>query len=178
MTSFARLLTAAAVAGGLAAPAAAQYPYPYPTPQPYPQTYPYGQQQSVVGTILESLLGRYQVNDRTAIRQCANAALVQAQRQYGGYGYGYNQPYGQQYGQQWGYGMRVTAITDVDRRSSGLRVEGLLDSGMSGYAQQYGYGQQYGYNQAYGDLSFRCNVDYRGYVTSVRVRPTSNWRRY
>jgi hypothetical protein len=171
MTRFARYLTAAAMAGGLAVPAAAQYPYPYPAPQPYPPTYPYGQ-QGVVGNILDTLLGRYAVNDRTAIRQCANAALVQAQRQYRPYGYGYNQPYNQPYGgQQYGYGMRVTAITDVDRRSSGLRVEGLLDSGM------YGYGQQYGYNQAYGDLSFRCNVDYRGYVTSVRVRPTSNWRR-
>ena len=44
----------------------------------------------------------------------------------------------------------------------------------------YGYGQQpygnaYGYQgqryAAQGDLTFRCNVDYRGAVTSLRVRP-------
>ena len=66
--------------------------------------------------------------------------------------------------------MRVTAITNVERRQNGLRVSGLLDS-----RRRYRpNGQAYGYqNQGYaatGDLSFRCNVDYRGAVTNVRVR--------
>ena len=77
--------------------------------------------------------------------------------------------------------MRVTAITQVQRQRGGLRVSGLLDSrgGRRGqpYGQAYGYqGQGYpnqGYpNQAYaaqGDLTFRCNVDYRGAVTNVRI---------
>jgi hypothetical protein len=50
-------------------------------------------------------------------------------------------------------------------------VSGLLSSGRgygSGYGGQYGY-QNRGYSQ--GDLSFRCNVDYRGAVTGLRIRP-------
>lgn len=69
----------------------------------------------------------------------------------------------------------MTSITEVQRRGNGLRVSGLLGSG-AGYNQQ-GYNQGYnnqgyaqGYSQAYGQLSFRCNVDYNGAVTGVRVR--------
>jgi len=52
----------------------------------------------------------------------------------------------------------------------------------SGYAGQYG--NQYGYNQnrnyAAGDLTFRCNVDYRGAVTNVKISRNDNvtYRRY
>ena len=100
---------------------------------------------------------------------------------------GYGQPYGNAYGynnQGYGYGqgynpamnMRVTAITNVERRQNGLRVSGLIDS-RGGYPPQ---GQAYGYqNQGYaatGDLSFRCNVDYRGAVTNVRIRRANTYR--
>jgi hypothetical protein len=196
MSASPRILAAAAAITSLAAPAAAQYPYPYP--QPYPQTYPgypYGQQPyggTVIDQVIGQLLGnRYNVTDRTAISRCASAAMVQAQSQYRGYGaygqqpYGYGQqPYGG-YGQPYGYGqgiaapaMRVTAITDVQRRSNGLRVRGLIDSGHGGYGA---YGGQYGYqNRGYatGDLTFRCNVDYRGYVTNVRIGRNDAYRRY
>ena len=188
MTVLPRILAAALATGSAIAPAA-QYPYPYPQPyaqQPYPypqqpyQTYPYpGQPYGGVGTILDQLLGRYNVSDRQVIRACARAAVTQAQNQYRGYGsygapgvpYGYNQPYNQPYG--YGYNMRVTAITDVERRSDGLRVRGLLDSGRFGYNPNYNQGYA-----ANGDLSFRCTVDYRGYVTNVRVGRNDNWRRY
>lgn len=194
MTVFTRIMTTAALAGGLSAPAAAQYPYPqqpYPYPQQYPgypQTYPgypqqgYGYGQNPVGTIIDQLLGnRYNVTDRRAVSQCAAAAVAQAQNQYRGYGY-QQQGYG---GQGYAYGqgfaapmMRVTAITDVQRRSSGLRVRGLIATG-AGYGA---YGQGYGgyQNQAYatGDLTFRCNVDYRGVVTNVRLSRNDNYRRY
>ena len=206
MTMLTRMLIAAAVVG-LAAPAAAQY-YPQPSypqqqypgyPGQYPNQYPYGYQNNggAIGQIIDQLLGnRYSVSDRTAVSQCASAAMVQAQAQYRGYGqqgYGYGQQgYGQQgygYGQQ-GYNrgyaapaMRVTAITDVQRRSNGLRVKGLINSGYyggyGGYSGQYG--NQYGYqNQAYatGDLTFRCNVDYRGVVTDVRIGRNDSYRRY
>jgi hypothetical protein len=119
-------LAAAAAVGALAVPAAAQSSYPYQSypveqvPQPYPgqpgygygQTYGYGQQgyaygqqgyaQNPVGAIINQLLGnRYNVTDRTAVTQCANAAMVQAQSQYRGYG---QQAYGQRgYGYQQGY---------------------------------------------------------------------------
>ena len=216
MTRFTKLLAAAAVIGGVAAPAAAQAPYPYPPQQqpPYPQPAPgqpgygyyppqpgygqpapgqpgYGYQQGYgnpIDQMLNPLLGnRYNVTDRTAIRQCASAAMAQASAQYrpqNGYGqppygnaYGYNnQGYGYQQGYRPGGMMRVTAITNVERRNNGLRVSGLLDS-RAGYPP---YGQAYGYqNQGYaavGDLSFRCNVDYRGAVTNVRIRRANTYR--
>jgi hypothetical protein len=192
MTSFAKLLGAAAMAGTLAVPAAAQY-YPQPgysqTYPGYPQTYPqqtypgYGQPygygqgygQNAVGDIIDQLLGnRYNVTDRQAVRRCANAAAVQAQNQYRGYGGGYG---GYGYRNQ-GFApsaMRVTAITDVQRRSNGLRVRGLISTGYGGGGGYGGYG--YG-NQGYagGDLSFRCTVDYRGYVSDIRIG--RNDRRY
>jgi hypothetical protein len=175
-----RLLAGAAAIGALAAPAAAQY-YPQPAypPQQYPQGYPpqaypgygqnYGNQQGYTGNpvtdVIDQLLGnRYNVTDRQAIRQCASAARAQAGQYGNGYG-GYNGYNNNGYNR--GYGaMRVTAITGVERRSNGLRVSGLMGSG--GYGNQgYGYGNR-GYG---GQLSFRCNVDYRGAVTGLRVRP-------
>jgi hypothetical protein len=179
-----KFLAAAAAVGGVAAPLAAQSPYPYPyqqTPQPYPGQPGYGYQQGYsdnsIGAIINQLLGgnanRYNVNDRTAISQCANAAMVRAQSQYRGYngnqGYGYQQ--GNGYSQ--GYAapaMRVTAITSVERRNNGLRVRGQMNSG---YGGQYGYQDQ---RYAHGDLSFRCNVDYRGYVTDVRINRNDGYR--
>jgi hypothetical protein len=181
MTTLAKLLTAAVLIG---APATAQYypqPQPYPVPQPYPapgyqypnqgypgyqyQGQPYG--ESAIGAIVDSLIGnRYQVSDRQAIRQCAWAAVQRAQGQYGGYPYqGYPQGY-----RNYGRNVRVTAITDVQRRYNGVRVRGMLDTGMYGnrpYDPRYGYGG--GYGGGYGQMSFRCDVDYRGYVSNVRL---------
>ena len=187
MTIF-ELLAGAAAIGALAAPAAAQY-YPQPAyPQQYPQypqqTYPgypqgYGYNQGTgnpVTDIIDQLLGnRYNVTDRQAVRQCARAATAQAQNQYGsGYGRGYGYSQGNR---AYASNLRVTAITNVERRSYGLRVSGTMGSGA--YANQYGgqYGGQYGYqnNYAAGELSFRCDVDYRGAVTGIRIRP-GNYR--
>ena len=209
MTMFTKLLTASAVIGGLAAPAMAQTPYPYGYPQQqpaYPQPAPgqpgygyyppqqgyqqgYGQQgygyqdQNGLGAIIGQLLGnRYNVSDRTAVQQCASAAMSQANAQYrqpygNAYGYNNNRGYGQGYNQGYGANMRVTAITNVERRQSGLRVSGLIDSRGGSYPP---YGQAYGYqNQGYaatGDLSFRCNVDYRGAVSQVRIRRANTYR--
>ena len=181
MTRFATLLTAAAI---LAGPAAAQYyPQPYPQPYPYPQQYPqqypqsgypypgYPQNQGVIGQIVDQLLGnRYSVSERQAVRSCAVAAMQRAQLQYGRYGnpYGGQYPpgYNGQYPRVWqGYPgtMQVTAITDVQRRSSAtLRVRGLLDSGR--YRNRYNYR-----TGVAGDLSFRCDVNYSGYVSNVRI---------
>ena len=205
MTSFTIRLAATVAAGALAVPATAQY-YPQPTypqqypqgyPQQYPQQYPqgypqqaypgYGQgyaqgySQNPVQQIIDSLLGnRYNVTDRQAVSRCASAALTQAQAQYGGAGgYGYGQGYGQQnaYAYNRMAGLRVTAITDVQRRSNGLRVTGTLGSG--GYGGQYGQGyqgQHYAQGYAANSLSFRCNVDYRGAVTGVRIRAANPYR--
>jgi len=214
MKSIVHLVTATAAIGAFAAPAAAQYAPQYP--QSYPQQpgipaygqqpapaygqpgYAYGQQgygqqgygQNGIGQIIDQLLGnRYSVSDRTAVSQCANAAMAQAAARYGngtaygnnGYGNGYaNNAYGQQ--QRYGYNpastMRVTAITNVERRQRGLRVTGTMSTGASAYAGQYGY--QNGYqNRAYGgtNVMFRCNVDERGQVTKVRIGDNANYRR-
>lgn len=147
------------------------------------QGYAYpNQPQGSVSQIVNQLLGnRYATNDRTAVERCATAAMAQASAQYrpNSYrqGYGYpNQPNG--YGNQSYYPaqMRVTAITEVKRRNNGVRVSGMLDSSGGAYppyGNAYGYqGQGYQNNQAYagqGDLTFRCNVDYRGAVSNVRI---------
>lgn len=181
MTKLTHLLAAALVAATLTAPASAQYPYPQPQPYPYPQqTYPYQQQypqqaypyqgypqnQSVIGQIIDQLIGnRYNYNDRQAIHSCGYAAMQRAQAQYGAYANPYGgQPYGgyNQYNQYPGY-MRVVAITEVSRRSGGLRVRGLIDSGL--YRNRYGNN----YNYSGGDLTFRCDVNYNGYITRIRV---------
>lgn len=175
-----------------------------------------------------SAYGAYgQSTYRTSIDQCARAA--EARVNQGGTGsYGYNQSYGQQgygqqqYGGQYGgqYGQqgydprysngttytggraRLVSITRVERRSSGLKISGLIDSGMGGYANN-GYGQDgvhgertdpyanrdryanqgypgqsnaYGYATAQGDIRFDCRVDYRGYVTSVSVSRSNRYR--
>ncbi len=198
MTNFTRFLAAVAAIGGLAAPLAAQgYGYPQPSypqvPQPYPGQpgYGYGQQVNGYGQqgystgnpvtdIIDSLLGnRYNVTDRQAVRQCANAARTQAMQQYGG---GYANQYGNNgynnaYRQGTAGNLRVSAITNVERRNNGLRVSGTMSSG-GGYGGQYG--NQYGYqNQSYaqGDVTFRCNVDYRGAVTNIRIGRNNMYRR-
>lgn len=206
MTMFKSVLTVATVIG-LAAPAAAQYagqvPQPapgqpgygyYPPQQAYPQPgypqqgYPqqgygqpgYGYNQNL-GAIVNQLLGnRYNVRDRHAVQQCAGAAMARAAAQYSppygnAYGYNNNRPYNQGYNVA--ANMRLAAITNIQRQRSGLRVHGLIDS-RGGYPP---HGQAYGYqNQGYaatGDLSFRCNVDYRGVVTNVRIARATPYRR-
>ena len=192
MTDLTRLLAVAAAFGSVAVPAAAQYnPYPnqpgydypsypgqeypeqtypgqsYPTPSYPGEAYPgYGYNQGYGGNpvvdIIDQLLGnRYSVTDRQAIHQCARAATEQARAQYGGYGnsYGYNQGFAAP-------SLRVSSITEVERRSNGLRVRGTLSTGYQGqYRDSYGYP-----GQGSGDVSFRCNIDYRGVVTDIRIR--------
>jgi hypothetical protein len=206
MTNFAKLVLAGAAIGGLAAPAAAQYQYPYQQTNPqqyqqgygYQQTYPqqyqqgYGYQQTYpqqyqgygyqqgynnpVGQIIDQLLGnRYNVTDRQAVSRCASAVITQARSQYGAYGNGHNNGYGNN-GYNRGYAnLRVTAITDVQRRTNGLRVRGTLGSGYGGYS---GYGQSAYQNRGYAgrDLTFRCNVDYRGAVTGIRIGRGDGYR--
>ena len=191
MTMRTHYLVAAAAIGAFAVPAAAQSSYSYQSypvqqvPQPYPgqpgygyqQAYPgytqqgygYGQPgyaQNPVQQVIDSLLGnRYTVTDRQAVSQCASAAMTQAAAQYGN---GYNQAYGNN-GYHRGYNgaMRVTSITQVQRRNNGLRVSGMMSSGYGGqYGNQYGYQNR---NYPAANVSFRCNVAYNGAVTNVRI---------
>jgi hypothetical protein len=142
------------LAGGIAiaalasaVPAAAQY---YPG---YGYGSPYG--GNVIGQVLNGVLGNgygnYGGNSQVAVNQCA--AAVQ-QRLSGGYGYGYN-GYGN------GGGGRVLGISRVEPRSNGeLIVRGVANSGR--YA--------YGYNgQGQVDLTWKCKVDYRGFVRDIDI---------
>ena len=46
------------------------------------------------------------------------------------------------------------------------------------YYSGYGYGNR-AYNGVHADLTFRCNVDYRGAVTNVRISANNSaYRRY
>ena len=121
---------------------------------------------SVIGSIVDNLIGnRYAVGDRQAIRQCAWAAVQRAQ-QYGGGGYG----------ERYRDRLRVTSINDVQRRTLVLRVRGTLGRGggygnggyNGGYNNGYG-GGGYGGGYARPELSFRCDVNYNGYVQDVRI---------
>jgi len=193
MTMRTHYLAAAAAIGALAAPAAAQSTYPYQSypvqaPQPYPGQPGYGSSQQAfpgysqpgaaqqsyaqnpVQQVIYGLLGnRYNVTDRQAVSQCASAAMTQASAQYGnGHNRGYaNNGYSNN-GYRRGYNaMRVTSITDVQRRNNGLRVSGVMSSGYGGQrSSQYGY--QNGYSPVE-SVSFRCYVAYNGAVTNVRI---------
>jgi hypothetical protein len=132
--------------------------------------------------INQVLGGGYGVNSQVAVQRCA-AAVEQrinyqynrgyAQGGYGGYG-GYNPGYAYQ------STARVLGVTSVERRSNnGLRVRGVATArATAGYGAYGGYGQG-GYSpyggyggyapQQTGELTFRCNLDYRGYVTNIDI---------
>ena len=162
-----------------AAPAAAQY-------------YPGYGQPNVLGQVINQVLGGgqgYGINSQVAVQRCAAAVEQRINYQYnryggqggyGGYG-GYNPGYnGYAYNQSTA---RVLGVTSVERRSNnGLRVRGVATAranqiGYGGYGQG-GYGAPGGYSpyggyggypqqQQAAELTFKCNIDYRGYVTDV-----------
>ena len=182
MTILSRILAGSAglaMAVGAAAPAAAQYA-------------PYGNNTgSGVGAVISQILGggRYgaygQGNDRIAVDQCARAAEARvsytnranASRNYG-QGYGNPRYADPRYANQ-GYGYntasmaRVIGITQVQRQRSGLKVSGVIDSGMN---HRGAYGNQGYPNQGYGniaqfaDLRFSCRVDFRGRVSDLDIK--------
>ena len=163
----------AALVGG-AAPAAAQYPYGYSQPG------------NVIGQVINSVLNPYgnrysqpyarpyaqpygygtgYMNPQLAAQQCSTAVQQRIAYQYrGGYsGYGYaNNAYSS---------ARVLGITRIEPRSSTVtRVRGTATSGTN-YGP-YGVGAYgaagYGYASA-PDLTFRCDIDYRGYVRDIDI---------
>jgi hypothetical protein len=164
-----------------AAPAAAQY---------YPN-YGYNNGGNVIGQVLNQVLGGGQQygygygaqQSQAAVQRCSAAVAQRINRDYNRAGYG---GYGNAYGGYGGYnnnayaagGARVLGITSVERRSnSGLRVRGVATANAyaAAYGGQYGggYGGYGGYNNGYGqpqqqaELSFKCNIDYRGYITDI-----------
>jgi len=142
--------TAGMAALAAAAPAAAQY-YPYSGYNGY------------------NAYGAYGMNTSAATQQCT--AAVQSRL--------YNRTsLGSILGSLVGiptntYG-RVLNVSEITPTRYGMRVHGFATSGRNAYNNYgpYGYGAYgalgYGYNNA-ADLSWRCDVDYRGYVRNVDI---------
>ena len=132
-----------------AAPASAQY-------------YPYGYSGY-------SSYGRYGVNSNVAAQQCS--AAVQ-NRLYNRTSIG--AILGSLVGLPTAVSGRVVSITSSTPTRSGMRIRGLASSGRYAYNNYGPYGAGaygalgYGY-AASADLSFRCDVDYRGYVRDVDI---------
>jgi hypothetical protein len=132
-----------------AAPAAAQY---YPG---YGYGNPYG--GNAVGQVLNGVLGNgYGNNSQLAVNQCAAAVQSRLSGGYGYNGYGDN-------------GARVLGISRVEPRSNGeLLVRGVANSGRYGASAYGGQGQV--------DLTWKCRVDYRGFVRDIDInRAQSNY---
>ena len=157
MRNMTKILAGAAgmAAMAAAAPAAAQYyPYGYSTYGYSPYSYGYNAYGSV--------------NPSVAASQCT--AAVQ-NRLYNRTSLG--EILGSLVGIPTAQG-RVVAVTSTTPTRSGMRIRGLASSGRMAYNNYgpYGVGAYgalgYGYNNA-ADLSFRCDVDYRGYVRNVDI---------
>jgi hypothetical protein len=172
------------------APATAPQPAPAPFIAPPP-----------IRQIVDQQLGpRYAASEKEAVARCVSAALAQGAILYGVNGYAGTEGYAAYVGAYRpgaagvpGFPgiathMRVTSITDVQRRSDGMRVKGFIDSGVD-YRGGYGGeayqgagpgGQPYAtLHPSNNDLAFRCNLDTAGLVTSMHVeRHTTTYRRY
>jgi len=190
------LITAASVLAGVPAQTAAQQNATAPKLSPVPFIAP-----APIREVVDKQLGaRYGASDKEAIGRCVTAALAEGAILYGVNGYAGTDGYAAYAGAYRpgaagvpGFpgiatNMRVSAITDVQRRSDGMRVKGLIDSGVD-YRGSYG-GQAYQGTGGGGepdairhpsnnDLVFRCNLDRAGLVSSLHVeRHTTTYRRY
>jgi hypothetical protein len=141
-----KMLAGAAGFAALAAasPASAQWGYS-PYAQPYAQSYAYSPYANTTAIATQQCAAAVQarLNNRVGIQSILGAVL------------GTNTS------------GRVVSVTRVEPRRSTVLVRGLASSGrMAGYGP-YGVGAYgaLGYGQP--DLSFRCSVDYRGYVRDV-----------
>jgi hypothetical protein len=138
-----------------AAPAAAQYGYanPYGRAQPYGYSqYGYGAANTSVATQQCTAAVQNRLYNRTSIGGIIGAVL----------------------GANTMTNARVLGVTRVTPSNRYIRVRGIASSGRYAYNNYspYGVGAYgalgYGYRQA-ADLSFKCDVDYRGYVRDVDI---------
>ena len=142
-----------------AAPSAAQYyRYGYQNPYAYNQ-YGYGYNNG------------YAMNSSALAQQCT--AAVQNRLYYRNTN-GVGGIIGSILGLSSGSNARVLSVTRVTPTMTGVRVRGLASSGRVAYNgySPYGVGAYgalgYGYAQA-ADLSFKCDVDARGYIRDIDI---------
>jgi hypothetical protein len=162
MTMMTKMLAgiAGVTAVAAAAPASAQYPYAYGSQYGYSQygyANPYG--YNAYGA----------ANSSVAAQQCTAAVQnrLYNRTSIGGI-------IGALLGANTMNQSRVLGVTRVTQNNGYTRVRGIASSGRYAYNNYspYGVGAYgalgYGYNQA-ADLSFKCDVDYRGYVRDVDI---------
>jgi hypothetical protein len=194
MKTYSALIALAAIACASAPAATQPSTAPQSAPAPFVAPVP-------IREIIDRQLGaRYGASDKEAVARCVTAALAQGGILYGVNGYAGTDGYAAYAGAYRpgaagvpGFpgiatSMRVSAITDVQRRSDGMRVKGLIDSGVDyqgGYSSKAyqgagSGGQPYATrNPSNNDLAFRCNLDTAGLVSSLHVeRHTTTYRRY
>ena len=149
------LVAGASVAAlaGTATPAAAQYysnqPYAYGSPYgaPYGNAYGYGYNNASTTAAAQrcSAAVQQRLSTRTGVSGILGAVL--GARTMGG---------------------RVLQVTQVNPNRSAIRVRGLASSGSN--MGPYGVGAYGAYGMAYQpDLSFKCDVDYRGYIRDIDI---------
>lgn len=133
-----------------ATPAAAQYGYtPYGYANPYAYANPYTANATTMASQRCSAAVQNRLSRRTSSGLGGIVGALLGANSYSG---------------------RVLSVTQVVPRSSTVRVRGLASSGArSGYGP-YGVGAYGALGYAYQpDLSFKCDVDYRGYVRDVDI---------
>ena len=148
MSTMTKILGAGAVAAAMAAaPAAAQYGYSYGAP--YGNAYGYYNNNNVTADAAQRCSAAVQarLNNRGPNGLAGIIGSVLGARSAGG---------------------RVLQVTQVNPRRNMVRVRGLANSGANYGAYGYGaYGATgYGYQP---DLSFSCDVDYRGYIRDIDI---------
>lgn len=199
-TCSALILVAVAGASTAAMAQTVAHDRPSPTAAPQPVPVPFVAPPAVRQMVDAHLGARYDASDKEAVARCVTAALAEGAILYGVNGYpgtdGYAGYVGAYRPGEVGVPgfpgiathMRVSDITAVQRRADGMRVKGLIDSGVDyrgGYGGEAYQGAGPG-GQAYAtrhpsnnDLSFRCNLDTAGLVSSMHVeRNTTTYRRF
>ena len=158
MKTMTKLLAGGAAFAALAAaaPARAQYPYGY---NPYAQS-PYAQSPYAYGYGYNNQAYLTQV----ATQRCTAAVQSRLQTRTGLTGVVaalLGAPQVQ---------ARVVSVTQVTPRRSTIRVRGLAASGRSAAYSPWGMGAYGAAGYAYQpDLSYKCDVDYRGYIRDVDI---------
>ena len=166
MRMLTKLLAGAAGAAALATavPAAAQYPYGY-NPYGY-NPYGYSNGYNSYGYNSYSPYGYsgYGMNTQAAAQQCTAAVQNRLYTRTG-----LSSIITSLFGLS-GTSARVLSVTRVTPTNSGfVRVRGLASSGRATYSP-YGSGYYGALGGGYAaDLSFKCDVDYRGYVRDIDI---------
>lgn len=171
------LIAGAGLAAIAAAPAAAQYQYgyqPYGTYNQYGQ-YQYGQYASPYGyqQPYGNAYGYYNAAaaEQMAAQRCSAEVETRLHR-----GTNVGGILAQLLGARTAPSGHVVSVNNVKRTNVSMRVRGLASSGRYAYNNYgpYGYGAYgglgYGYaNSNAADLTFKCDVDYRGRISDVDI---------